>query len=91
MPECPVCNEEYKSSGIHPHLRSHDKTELVSIVAQVAQNSEATIEGQSTTEDSVWHQIQAQKTAIAHQRKERNQRVNRHLTALDNQIKETLQ
>ncbi len=89
MPECPVCNEEYDASGIHPHLRSHEKGELASVVAQVARNSEQTID-QPSTEDSVWHQIQTQKTEIAHQREKRNQRVNQHLTNLDDQIKETL-
>jgi hypothetical protein len=90
MPECPVCDEEYGASGIHPHLRSHEKSELVSIVAQVARNSESTID-QPSTEDSVWHRIQIQRTEIDHQRKKRNQRVNQHLTDLNNQIKETLQ
>jgi hypothetical protein len=89
MPECPVCNEEYKSSGIHPHLRSHDKNELVSVVATVARDSESTIDHQST-ESSVWHQIQTQKTEITHQRKERTRKVTQHLTSLDNQIQETL-
>lgn len=75
---------------MHPHLRSHDKSELVSVVAQVARNSEQTVE-QPSTENSVWHQIETQKTEIAHQRKKRNQRVNQHLTDLETQIKETLQ
>lgn len=90
MPECPICNEEYGASGIHPHLRSHDQKELVSVVVQVARDSEKTID-QPPTEESVWHQIQTQKTEIAHKRKKRNQKVYQHLIHLNKQIKETVQ
>lgn len=90
MPECPVCNEEYEPSGLHPHLRSHDKSELASAVAQLAQDSETNVDPPAT-ERSVWHRIQTQRMEIAHQRKKRNQKVNQHLTDLNNQIKETLQ
>jgi hypothetical protein len=90
MPACPICDEVFEPSGLHPHLRSHDENELIAVVADVAKRSEQQ-PSQSPTTESTWHQLKTQKTRIAHQRNERDRKVNQHLKELNRQIKQTLQ
>ena len=90
MPACPICNEVFEPSGLHPHLRSHEENELVAVVADIAKRGEQQ-PSQPTTDKSTWHQLKTQKTMIAHQRNERNQKVRQHLKNLDRRISQTLQ
>lgn len=90
MPVCPICGEEFGASGIHPHLRSHETGELVSVVAQVAKNSEQLTNDEPTTSESVCHQ-KDHRMEIVHQRNERNRKIKQHLRQLDKRINATLQ
>lgn len=90
MPTCPICAEEFSASGLHPHLRSHDTSELASVVARVAKNSQDTTSDNTPTTESVYHP-KTRKMAIARQRNERNRKIRQHLRQLDQQINTTLE
>ena len=90
MLTCPVCAEEFNASGLHPHLRSHEASELASVVAKVAKNSdEATTSGDTPTPEPACHP-KTRKMAITRQRNERNRKIKQHLRQLDQQINTTL-
>ena len=71
MPECPVCNNEFEASGLHPHLRSHEKNELVSVVVEIAKNSDQPIPDLESSEEATWSQRKTRRMEIAHHRKKR--------------------
>jgi len=90
MPHCPICDEEFGASGLHPHIRSHEKSELVSVAARLAKDGRQSGETDLSDHDTAWHQTTTRKRAINRLRNERNRKVKHHLKQLDNQIKETL-
>lgn len=90
MPQCPICSEEFGASGLHPHIRSHEKSELVSIAAQLAKDDRQQGEPETPSHEKSWHQTTIRRKEISHLRNERNRKVKQHLNQLDTQIKETL-
>ena len=90
MPTCPICAEDFSASGLHPHLRSHEPSELASVVARVAKNSGEDTNDTKPTTEQVCHP-KTRKIAITRQRNERNRKVRQHLRQLDKQIKATLE
>lgn len=91
MPNCPICNEEFNASGIHPHIRSHEKSELVSIAAQLAKDGGQSGETDTRNLETPWHQKTIRKREINRLRNERDRKVKHHLRHLNNRIKQTLQ
>ena len=90
MPQCPICGEEFGASGLHPHIRSHEKSELVSIAAQLAKGDHQQGQTETRNHETTWHQTAIRRREISHLRNERNRKVKQHLEQLDTQIKETL-
>ena len=88
--ECPVCGDSFSASGFPTHVRSHNKDPIVEGLIEVVSDAAET-EPDTHIDDDPWQIMKTRNERMHQLRNEREQRVRTHLTALDHQIKRTLE